>query len=266
MAEDLPMRIHIRFPGGKPPDARDFTDPVTIPGWANWPAAAEMPPDRVAGEIGRGNLAAWWDGLAELFGSRSANAQPPPGGGRGGPRRLTGSEPSLPEQVRLDRYNAAMRELRRIDPGHPHATTLTGPSYIPDQATVESIEQAVRFAQGRQGPGSSGQTALSMDAVTGRILVLPRGQAQAKFKHAQDFGIPGNWTPQRGQDFEAALRAIVRDRQTLRIVGTYRGQGVVHYFQRSTSLNVIVDPTGNFVSGWRLNDLQMLYLLKLGSL
>jgi len=48
--------------------------------------------------------------------------------------------------------------------------------------------------------------------------------------------------------------------------GTYRGNPVTHYLDPSTGLNVIVDPAGVFVSGWKLGPAQLQNALTHGGL
>jgi hypothetical protein len=42
-----------------------------------------------------------------------------------------------------------------------------------------------------------------------------------------------------------------------KISGTYRGDPVTHFLDPATGLNVIVDPSGVFVSGWKLAPAQL---------
>jgi len=96
--------------------------------------------------------------------------------------------------------------------------------------------------------------------------VLAPGQVQRKYKHAEAFGLPTNWNPAHGARFEQALRAHVNDPATLRIVGTYRGQPVIHYLDPRTGLNVLTDRHGSFISAWRVSDPQFMNLWHRGSL
>jgi hypothetical protein len=92
-------------------------------------------------------------------------------------------------------------------------------------------------------------------------------QLQSKFKHASDFGVPGNYNPQNAQAFQNALETHIQSPGTQQIVGTYRGtQNVIHYYDPSTGLNVMVDATTNdFISGWRLSPDQIINLLNHGN-
>ncbi|MES2930368.1 MAG: colicin D domain-containing protein [Patescibacteria group bacterium] len=50
------------------------------------------------------------------------------------------------------------------------------------------------------------------------------------------------------------------------INGTYRGQSVIHYLNPNTGLNVISSPSGQFISGWKLNPVQLKNVLEHGGL
>ncbi|AUG78875.1 hypothetical protein CFP65_4117 [Kitasatospora sp. MMS16-BH015] len=91
-------------------------------------------------------------------------------------------------------------------------------------------------------------------------------QLQKKYKHAVDFGVSGNWGKGSAKAFEDALETHIHDPSTVQIPGTYRGDPVTHYYNPNTELNVIVDPAGNFVSGWRLGPAQIQNVLAHGGL
>ena len=51
------------------------------------------------------------------------------------------------------------------------------------------------------------------------------------------------------------------------INGTYRGKEVIHYFNKDTGLNVMINSeTKKFLSGWKLEDDQLENMLNRGSL
>jgi hypothetical protein len=92
------------------------------------------------------------------------------------------------------------------------------------------------------------------------------GQLQAKFKHAVDFGITGNWNTANATKFLQAIQDHVHGPNIQAITGTYRGvQSVIHYFDATTGLDVMTDLSGNFISGWRLSADQIKYLLTNGN-
>ncbi|MBN1569212.1 MAG: hypothetical protein JXA73_15285 [Acidobacteria bacterium] len=59
---------------------------------------------------------------------------------------------------------------------------------------------------------------------------------------------------------------LVNSPSTMKIVGTYRGKPVIHYVDPETGLNVITDPAGKYISGWKLNAEQLKNVLTRGSL
>ena len=97
-------------------------------------------------------------------------------------------------------------------------------------------------------------------------IAVDPGQLQAKFKHAEDFGVNGSWNKTTAQQFEQAVQSHVSDPATQAIKGTYRGQPVIHNVNPQTGLNVMTDAAGKFVSGWKLNAAQLQNVLTRGSL
>ena len=97
-------------------------------------------------------------------------------------------------------------------------------------------------------------------------LTTTRPQIEAKFKHAQDFGI----TEPRGQaGFDAFAKAVseqVIDPATLHIAGTYRGSPAILNFNPSTGTVVVQNPAGEFISGWRASQAQATNILNQGKL
>lgn len=101
---------------------------------------------------------------------------------------------------------------------------------------------------------------------TSDVLLNSSKQLQSKFKHAGDFGVTGNYSKANAANFSAALNQHINSGSVTKIAGTYRGNPVMHYLDPSTGLNVIVDPSGAFVSGWKLNPAQLQNVLKHGGL
>ncbi|MBI3560326.1 MAG: hypothetical protein HY080_01220 [Gammaproteobacteria bacterium] len=89
---------------------------------------------------------------------------------------------------------------------------------------------------------------------------------QRKFKHADDFGVHGNYNSANASKYRAAIESHTADSNTLVIQGTYRGQDVTHFVNPNTGLNVIRDANGNFLSGWKLNSSQLNHILTSGKL
>lgn len=101
---------------------------------------------------------------------------------------------------------------------------------------------------------------------TSDVLLNSSNQLQSKFKHAADFGVTGNYSRANAAKFSAALNQHINSSSVTKIAGTYRGNPVTHHLDQSTGLNVIVDPSGAFVSGWKLGPEQLTNVLKHGGL
>ena len=95
-------------------------------------------------------------------------------------------------------------------------------------------------------------------------MAQPR-QLQAKFVHAADFGVTGNFNTVNAARFNEAIFKHINAPSTISIRGTYRGDPVTHFLNPTTGLNVI-SRDGVFVSGWRLNPDQLANVLRDGSL
>src|SRR5690606_20859124 len=98
------------------------------------------------------------------------------------------------------------------------------------------------------------------------VLLNTSRQLQAKFKHAGDFGVVGNYSKANASKFSSAINQHINSAGVQTINGTYRGQSVIHYVNPNTGLNVISSPTGQFISGWKLNPAQLQNVLKHGGL
>ena len=105
-------------------------------------------------------------------------------------------------------------------------------------------------------------------AARGASTVLGRTSAQlaSKFKHAKDFGVVGNYSKANAAEFSRAIHQHVNSPGVRAIQGTYHKAPVTHYLDPSSGLNVIADPAGNFVSGWRLGAEQLKNVLAHGGL
>lgn len=102
-----------------------------------------------------------------------------------------------------------------------------------------------------------------------RLLIwkckLTKIQLQKKFKHASDFGITGDFSNINAKAFEKALIGHFFDKDTVRIRGTYKGNGVNHYYNIVTKINVICKDK-KFLSGWKLSSMQQFHILTTRSL
>ena len=81
-----------------------------------------------------------------------------------------------------------------------------------------------------------------------KILLNTPKQLQAKFKHAVDFGITGNYNKLNAAKFSSAINQHINSPDIQVINGTYRGDPVIHYVNPNTGLNVISSPSGQFKS------------------
>ncbi len=99
-----------------------------------------------------------------------------------------------------------------------------------------------------------------------KILNFTSKQLQAKFKHAVDFGVKGSWNKGAGSKFSSVINQHINSSSVQIIQGTYRGNPAVHYLNSKSGLNVIANPNGTFVSGWKLNSKQLENVIKHGGL
>lgn len=103
-------------------------------------------------------------------------------------------------------------------------------------------------------------------AETSTVLLRTPKQLQAKFKHAKDFGVPGNYSKANAAAFSRAIHQHINSPGVRAIRGTYHKRPVTHFVNPSSGLNVIVDPAGTFISGWRLSPAQLQNVLTHGGL
>lgn len=97
-------------------------------------------------------------------------------------------------------------------------------------------------------------------------LTTTRAQIEAKFKHAQDFGV----TEPRGKAgfdaYEESVSEQVKDPATMHIAGTYRGNPAILNYNPSTGTVVVQSPTGEFISAWRVSQAQATNIVNHGKL
>ena len=100
-----------------------------------------------------------------------------------------------------------------------------------------------------------------------KILLRSNPQLTAKYmKHAKDFGVMGNFSKANVAEFSRVLHLHINDASTKVIAGAYHGMSVTHYVNPVTGLNVIEAAGGNFLSGWKLNPVQLQHVLTHGGL
>ena len=105
-----------------------------------------------------------------------------------------------------------------------------------------------------------------MAATARAAFKIDAGQLQAKFKHAGDFGVSGNFNKANAAKFEQALTAHVNAEGTKVIQGTYRGNAVTLHVDPTSGRTVMSDRSGNFISAWKLNEKQLENVIRRGSL
>jgi hypothetical protein len=87
-------------------------------------------------------------------------------------------------------------------------------------------------------------------------------QLQKKFKHAESFGVEGNYSPANAQRFDQAIQKHLNAPGTQEISGTYRGNPVTFHTNPNTGLTVIQETNGRFLSGWKFNPQQLQRILQ----
>ena len=98
-------------------------------------------------------------------------------------------------------------------------------------------------------------------------IILSNRQLQKKFKHAEVFGIKGDFNMENLTLFKKEIISHLKNPSTEFIQGTWKGDPVNHYFNPDTGLNVMFNPeTKNFISGWELNPDQLKNLKERGKL
>jgi len=85
-------------------------------------------------------------------------------------------------------------------------------------------------------------------------------------KHAPDFNFNGNWNKDTASLFEKALNDHIDAPDTIRFPGTYHKIPVIHNLDPNTRVDVLQSPSGNLISGWRLNPQQLWNVVVRGSL
>ncbi len=131
----------------------------------------------------------------------------------------------------------------------------------------EGVQRGVSDNRGKEKDGSVLQgVVLEVAKLSSRILNTTTKQLQAKFKHAVDFGVTGNWNKAAAGKFNSAINQYINSAGVKTINGAYRGQSVIHHVNPNTGLNVISSPSGQFISGWKLNPVQLQNVLKHGGL
>jgi hypothetical protein len=159
---------------------------------------------------------------------------------------------------------------------------LVGPSTASAGVAGNAMMQADKDGQGGGKPDegvekeaansatkekSAAEQAAKEAALKQAGIQCSKPQLQHAFKHAGDFGITGNMNNATLDAFKTAIENHITSPATRAIPGEYRGlQGVTHFVNPTTGLNVIRDASGSFLSGWKLSAQQLQYVLTIGKL
>jgi len=131
----------------------------------------------------------------------------------------------------------------------------------------KSEEDASKEAADKAAKEKAAEQVAKEAALKQAGLKFSRPQLQHAFKHAADFGVTGNMSNVTLEAFKAAIEKHVLSPGTRAISGEYRGlQGVTHFVDPATGLNVIRDASGSFLSGWKLSTQQLQHVLTTGKL
>ncbi len=136
--------------------------------------------------------------------------------------------------------------------------------------TARGLDRVSDAARGVSRMGDAGRGLdRTGNAVTARGVknaAATTKQLQKKFKHAEDFGVSGNYSPANSKKFDEAIQNHLNAPGTKEISGTYRGNPVTFNTDPKSGLTVIQNPNGSFLSGWKLNPQQLQHVLKDGKL
>jgi hypothetical protein len=98
-------------------------------------------------------------------------------------------------------------------------------------------------------------------------LSASRSQLEAKFdKHAQDFGVTEPKGAAGFDSFGKAVNSFVNDSSTVRTLGTYHKEPAILNYNPDSALVVVQKPSGEFVTGWQMNEQQLWNVKNRGSL
>jgi len=191
--------------------------------------------------------------LAE--GGDAGGADPPEGNGSIG-------DPGFAESL-IPIWGSGRSWINAIQNGEWGWATFHGVMAVTDALMVKTLVTIATKAIVKTAAKEAIEQAVKEES---KVLLNTSRQLQAKFKHAADFGVSGNYSKANAAKFSAAINQHINAAGVQAINGTYRGQAVIHYLNPSTGLNVISSPTGQFISGWKLNPAQLENVLKHGGL
>ena len=82
---------------------------------------------------------------------------------------------------------------------------------------------------------------------------------------ASNLDIDGNYNKKNAEEFGRAINEHINSGGVKEIAGSYRGDPVTHYLNPTTGLNVMADPSGKFLSGWKLRTVLKKPVVKRGA-
>ncbi len=197
------------------------------------------------------------------------------------PKQAAQPAPISPPPAAEAAAETAAERLQRIDPPiqpvYPEAWLLGGFA-----ATRLGLATLRAIARRVLSPGPTGPPTVTDGAATQQHspaappqpaapisldqFHLGSDQIQRKFKHAAEFGVPGNWNPRNGERFADAIRDFIRKPDIIRIEGEFHRRPVTYFLQRGTSRIMMFNPKGEFISGWKLTEKQSFHLMLNGRL
>lgn len=152
---------------------------------------------------------------------------------------------------------AALRALKAI-----HHVQKTADAF----RKMSMVRRALaRFKDARSLMKAS-QAVKRMPTVARKPLNLTKKQLQKKYKHAEDFGLPKNYTPKNAEELGRRLDDFMKSPDTLHRAGTYRGQPAQFAFNPTTGKLVLQHPDGSLWSVWNLSPRQLMHVIRDGKL
>ena len=137
---------------------------------------------------------------------------------------------------------------------------------VPGSGSV-AREMAAAASEAKACKAAAAAAPALEEGASSKIAEISQRNLQKGFmKHGADFGLSGNWSANRGADFSRAVNSHINDAVVVEIAGTYRGAPVTHFFNPATGVNVMLNPAGQYVSGWQLGTRQLETLLSHGGL
>ena len=150
---------------------------------------------------------------------------------------------------------------------------MFGPSLMPDEmfnpdSRLDSIERdgwSIKGpqsfmpppeAKGNPGGQSVGTIAISKDTLPKPEFTIEK--LQHEYKHAEDFGVSGNWNKAAGESYQSAIQNHFVSATDI-FKSTYRGQEVFVYINKSTGVGAYTNLSGGYIGGWKFSPGQIAF-------